>query len=503
MSDVRYLARNGPNPGPSVARIDALDIFIQMEHVKLLGGGLSLKRTAIWVVHGMGRQRPFETLGVFSKGLGAALESAPPTPQFIDQHGWHQSAVRLTKQGTDHLIDVYEYYWAPQTEGKITLRAVYWWLIRSALVPYLYITENLRLRADERRHQKRLRSELLRLAFFFFTLVALIAVGVAYLWAGRWMALRGSEFLQDLDRSGVTTSVALMVKAGLGFIHVLALAIWTWLLAVSFGSSQKHKIRALSPLTRWKWRLFLNATFLFLALSFDLLVPFYGPTFLNLLVPATVIAVAFALYRWIRSIMVEYVGDVAIYVSSNAFSAYYDVRKKILDGAVDMLTSILRDDEPQDASRTSSAHRYDEVVVVAHSLGSVIAYDALNRILVQNQVVRADGTVRAVPIQKVRLFVTCGSPLEKIYYFFRERIPEKETIRKAITDLLYPLIKGHTHELDTMQWLNFWTPRDPVSGYLYHYPVTRNIECDDGVPLFAHTRYWEDGAVYTTIADAI
>jgi hypothetical protein len=49
--------------------------------------------------------------------------------------------------------------------------------------------------------------------------------------------------------------------------------------------------------------------------------------------------------RSVRQIMVEYVGDVAIYTSSNALSAYYEVRKAILDGAENMLTSILKHGE--------------------------------------------------------------------------------------------------------------------------------------------------------------
>lgn len=461
-----------------------------------------MRRTAVWVVHGMGRQQPFETLGIFSQRLAEALASARPTPRFVDQQGWHQSAVRLTK-GDDAVVDVYEYYWAPHTEGNITLRAVYWWLIRSALVPYLYVTENLRLAAAARREQKRLRSESVRLVFFFVTLVALVAVGAAYLWAGHWVAERAADVVQDLNRVGTTASVVAMIQIGLGFVHVLALAIWTWMLLVSFVSTQKQKIRTLPPLTRWRWRAFLIASFLFLALSFRELSSWYGETFWDLLVPATVIAVAFAVYRWVRWVMVEYVGDVAMYVSSNALSSYYEVRKKILDGAVDMLTSILQHGEPGSATPAPLIEPYDRVVVAAHSLGSVIAYDALNRILVQNQVMRADGTTRKVPIQKVQLFVTCGSPLEKIYYFFRERIPEDQPVRKQITDSLYPLINGPTPELAAMRWLNFWTPRDPVSGFLYHYPVTQNIERDYRVPVIAHTKYWKDRGLYTAIAEAI
>src|ERR1700730_328028 len=89
------------------------------------------KRIAIFVTHGMGQQIPFETLDAIAESLRAYDESLTgrrekPTSKSVragDQ--WLQRVELNLKSGAEQIeAHVYEGYWAPLTEGKITLRQV-------------------------------------------------------------------------------------------------------------------------------------------------------------------------------------------------------------------------------------------------------------------------------------------------------------------------------------------------------------------------------------------
>ena len=61
-------------------------------------------------------------------------------------------------------------------------------------------------------------------------------------------------------------------------------------------------------------------------------------------------------------------GDVAIYATTDVKSKHFNIRKSILDESVKEVKSLI--DDP----------RYEKIIIVGHSLGSVIAFDTLNRI---------------------------------------------------------------------------------------------------------------------------
>ncbi len=61
---------------------------------------------------------------------------------------------------------------------------------------------------------------------------------------------------------------------------------------------------------------------------------------------------------------------------------------------------------------------YHHVVVVGHSLGSVVAYDLLNRLILDDNIVAyaGVGTSRAAA-HRTPLLLTYGSPLQKLAFF--------------------------------------------------------------------------------------
>src|SRR5213080_2751829 len=58
---------------------------------------------------------------------------------------------------------------------------------------------------------------------------------------------------------------------------------------------------------------------------------------------------------------------------------------------------------------------YSRVVVVGHSLGSVLAYDTLNALINEDQVCAKQRGV----VSKTRALITFGSPLDKTAFMFR------------------------------------------------------------------------------------
>jgi pimeloyl-ACP methyl ester carboxylesterase len=196
------------------------------------------------------------------------------------------------------------------------------------------------------------------------------------------------------------------------------------------------------------------------------------------------------LFKWIETVLVNFIGDIVIYTASDARSRFYDARLRILDGAVEALRGLLEEG------------RYGRVIVAGHSLGSVIAFDALNRL---NQMMNL-GVVDARLAKKIQDFVTFGSPLDKIAFFFRERTRDDEYIRRQILQHFHsfkarPLSEQPNPKeisdpfralLEHVRWINFWDPADPISGCLDFYRVDQNVMFSMGKSSFAaHSAYWE------------
>ena len=119
---------------------------------------------------------------------------------------------------------------------------------------------------------------------------------------------------------------------------------------------------------------------------------------------------------------------------------------------------------------------------------------------------------------KITGFVTFGSPLDKIAFFLRRRGEKDQEILRQIvgqnvnfkSKSLYPdwepSIKINSKiepYLDgTVTWLNFWDPKDPISGPLDFYRVEDrdNRKLDLGAKWgVAHTSYWNHQKMYQDI----
>ncbi|MEW6088120.1 MAG: hypothetical protein AB1498_07425 [bacterium] len=201
-----------------------------------------------------------------------------------------------------------------------------------------------------------------------------------------------------------------------------------------------------------------------------------------------------------KQVLISYLGDVVAYTSTDIKSKTFEIRKQILDGAVEHLKLLLKDE------------RYGQIIVAGHSLGSVIGYDCLNRINLQMNV---DPGMKA-NAGKIKGFVTFGSPLDKIAFFFREHTKPEEFIRRQILSHFHSFkslnlnLKKDETEIENpyqsildkkVYWMNFWNPKDPISGHLDFYDVDENIKLDLRSAFgLAHTKYWGFSEMYKNIS---
>lgn len=207
----------------------------------------------------------------------------------------------------------------------------------------------------------------------------------------------------------------------------------------------------------------------------------------------------------LKTTVIDYVGDIAVYTQTDRKAKHFVVRQKMLLEARMAVEALLADP------------RYDSVIVAGHSLGSVVAYDTLNR-LHKAPPLTGEDNANAVEYGRLTGLVTFGSPLDKTYFFFRETVTEEEWVRGQFLDDLHSFMrrpsppgqdKGRAIEDETaanlhgVTWLNFYDRLDPVSGHLDVYDAD-NIEVKTGAAFgVAHTAYWQHEPMYEAILDKL
>jgi hypothetical protein len=252
---------------------------------------------------------------------------------------------------------------------------------------------------------------------------------------------------------------------------------------------------------------------------------------------------------FLKRVFVDYLADVALYTTADENTGFFKTRSAILDEATKKLRVLLQD------------RSYARVAVAGHSLGSVIGYDTINRLRVEAEVSggarvvaselptwlgkglrdvppvpgspvagRVEPQVQAIahgtqpsaaPItpdefSKLRTFITFGSPLNKVLYFFRSKLKPYETVRAHILNELHgfrrlealltsdPDIRDLTERPpDQLYWLNVYSPMDPVSARLVYYRGVHENRRWFPIPGKCHVDYWHDGKFYREVLKAL
>jgi hypothetical protein len=302
-------------------------------------------------------------------------------------------------------------------------------------------------------------------------------------------------------------------------VAALVLARWTWRILKGLRRDlEEKKTRLLTAVVL--------LTFLALVAALVVLIVFFLRTFSanasgaaglaqNVAWPLLVLASVF-----IRQVLVQFVGDVAIYVMPYKLDAFNDLRREIKLKVYNAAKAVY------------SQRDYERVIVVGHSLGSVIAYDALNMLILEDESIRQStptteaglrrtGTLETNSkewldvVKRTPLFLTFGSPLDKTAFVFAVQGRGTSEAREALAGSVQPLIQDYT--LRPRRWINVWSPWDIISGPLDLYDPPRELhdfpeetlaqrvhnimDREATTLLVAHTEYWKNPLVVGTIYD--
>ncbi|OLB53988.1 MAG: hypothetical protein AUH99_00700 [Candidatus Rokubacteria bacterium 13_2_20CM_2_70_11] len=217
------------------------------------------------------------------------------------------------------------------------------------------------------------------------------------------------------------------------------------------------------------------------------------------------LVIASLVARWV---IVQYVGDVVAYVQPHVLDRFDTLRERIKEEVYAKARAIYG------AAGKNGGLEYEGVAIVGHSLGSVIAYDALNRLINDDEVARSAGTwplLRVVP--RTFLFLTIASPLDKTAFVFGSQRRQSQT-RHALAATAQPLIQRL--EFRPAKWVNIYSPWDPISAPLKYYDpplqpgrlpdarAVQNQKEPEATTLFlAHIEYWEGALIFETLLEEL
>lgn len=618
-------------------------------------------KRAVLVIHGIGRQQPFQALDSFVNGLRNIGENVEVSHTLMGHENAFDHFITLKNlPGLKGSLDIYEYYWAPLTTKSASFLEVVIWLAKTGFTPVSRLSFNLPLilhRAHEKAKENtpprtvsqclsdmtkgRLLSKPERfLAWYFLkeigqvVFVLLACIFLAGLAAG--ILVKSSDLVKEIltrpnisiaNVDGSQLASAFLFIGLLGAILTLSIGVFQQARdLIRLFTSTHHRWNARKEIQ--KWNLEIRGRSLFLKLSLPILSILIAliVSWVLLEDPSTTLCVfdqclqpvyqqAYSALEevgreslawtvgllfiafWIKRILVDYLADIAVYTTTDERSPFYKIRKTILHEASRKLRWLLR--------------HYPSVTVAGHSLGSVIGYDAINKLHVEAQVSEnliedslnnvasfmnkdledndkeqvqrligqlakinsADlpfdndhslreplaqlmelihkfpptSAARAVEFlnqleqnlgkrnspetpaltlqeyRRLQTFISFGSPLNKVLYFFRRKLAINETVRAHIVNELYGFrrlkskvenseISEHGrldifcrngNSIDELFWLNVYSPFDPISAELVFFENTYEYRRWYLTPGYCHLRYWYDSEFYEEVLAAI
>ncbi len=466
---------------------------------------ISLRRVALVVVHGMGQQDRYSQLDALTRGIvSAAGDNLRRKPRHVLVHLGADvvSAVRLTFRtplawSGAKTLDLYEIYWAPLSQRRLKLPRVLWWLVRTSLTPLRsWGTDPSLLHGSRGRQALIMGRELVRALVLPAAVLVLVAPFVLVATYRDSLETLGRTLEREVP-SGVLAHVDLIVTGALMVLTIVLLVVAArtfsrllrgdveahatarWSLAALGAAAATFGLGVIVEVVCGKTRLT------------DYLSAICGGVFTWELA-GIVVSVVVAL--WLRGFLVHSLGDVTLYTTADEKSDLHEAREQILASSTATVTALL--DE------------YQGVYLAGHSLGSVVAYDTINRL----QRERRAGTIAEKQFRRLRGLVTFGSPLDKVDYFFRTRVGPGEAIRAQIlasshgfrrraTGREYGAARLARYEIGEppgFWWVNFHARLDFVGGHLDRYVVDAQRRMPY-LTLRAHSRYLHDRRFLTAV----
>ena len=517
--------------------------------------------TAVIYFHGMGSQRRLEEtsriidsldnhghnkkLNLFDVTCHIEPSRVAPgeTVQFIRTALIEKPGVRGAKSSnprTPAQVHFYEGYWAPITATGVKPWTVFWWLLKQAFRPFVM------LNSDWRRHARLRRSALRELHQVHRNLGKVLSFSerVRRIFWGRKMcrkprirlkpsevrillkeykSFEGLQSRRDFPNGAYTDfrkylgerlarkqpskpsfCCRLQRAADAWKDHAFdtelrnLLVLWTMMLFILVASltgitlvswflsgvTNSPIAQAIADLTAGKVSLQSNTFHISALTGLGFVVTLLGlPMFLR-----------------------RFLGDVVFWCTYEETDVRFKKRREILDFGVKVVKHVLRDPQCK------------RVVVLAHSLGTAIAHDVLLE-LGKDDWARTHNRpgfdlVSTDELNKIEHFVTAGSPIDKVHYFF-ESDPGPSHRYTRVSDT----IRGDmgrkpfsNNDRPFLHWINFWDKADIISGSLESPPnatdinvLVDNFEVSNGtiLPGSAHTTYFENDEILDKLSAII
>jgi hypothetical protein len=496
------------------------------------------RKVAILITHGMGQQVRFETLDMLARlVVNAAVDPSDNASRRVVTRlvtlpgGKILGRAEFTLERSDKVrfsVHVYEAYWAPLTEGLVHLRDVATFLARAGVAGAMG-SRHLRfyrfvLNAWRRYPIPAKAKRIFTLGLLAFGALAVLNAAVV---AGASATLFGQGMWppRDLLHAWTIDFLIFVIPAG-----VTGFFLW-WMSVV-----ERQQRRAMAPTSRLRrGRLTTPVTVLLLVTIVALIVagglaglhlvgvlraPFAAlGDRLGRYVVVAIWALVLLISAVIRWYLVEYVGDVAAYLSAPGLDRFYRLRKDIQTTVGEVGRAVF-------GNRT-----YEQVIVVGHSLGAVVNYDMLNALINEDLIAsssQAGSKASRDVVERTRAFITFGSPLDKTAFVFRTLGGTSHTIREALAAAVQPLIVSEAWR--PRRWVNIWSHLDYISSPLDYYdlpgastsipekplgqllreiagaPAYRVCNAEDpdaGIPVLAHVQYWTNPLLANCIVWAI
>ena len=508
-------------------------------------------RAAVLVVHGIGDQSPYSTLDRVVRGLRTVLGSrvAHLGHTSAAANGRVASGVRFSlntplPRSQARELDVFEGYWAPMSMRFTTTRGLLAWVKHMLLAPFRQWSQ---VRLDHVSLGRRLELVTGEVLVALFTIAVLVVGGAV-------LAQYGEELFQNpLDDYDPALSVAVELAAAIAAMAFLARAFGgtlgaqfrglrrrghVWYVTRVLGEKVTHEDdglqdRAAGELSRRIWG---RAAWVGLAVAAAVVVlvelladPVERPDSgasdesegkalpVNAIsdfdksfwIALLIFGIAFAGYRVLSAVA----GDIAVYVADDDATATGRLRNHILTSIENQLRGLLEDPT------------YDRVHVIAHSLGTVVTYDAINRLRqeIEHQATHDGGAdddlLDPAAYDRFGSYLTVACPLDLIAYGFRSDGDETNPIQRQLIErrralrTRNPLFDAGRFSLDEdfqtasrtgyypiepadFAWLNIRAWPDPVSRPLLNFRPDEQTTVRFSPVTFAHTKVLDDRRTY-------
>lgn len=489
---------------------------------------LSSEHVAVLVCHGMGQQVRFDTLDALAREVfaaavrcGSTVDGDMTVSLQPDEGTFYARAELSLKKadGTRTSAHFYEAYWAPLTEGRVSLREALAFFVDAGRSGLRFawrdgVFNRWMFGGRQEFEIPARRIWQLGLALWILLLVATAFTAVSL--------LPVIKITDGLRAGGADREVAFIaaVAFSIGVIIAISGAFAVFIARLSgigADTSRPKSVIDAQPgiMASRKWRRWVTASIVTMVVAVSLwatiyvgkvmyqrwLLPAATDPFQHLLGAALALALlaieAFVFLKLIRGFLIEFGGDVAAYVAPFKVSKFDEIRHGIQERGRTAARFIY-------AARAAGTDRplYDRVIVVGHSLGSVLAYDTLNEAI--NRDASAGGWAAGSAacqydvVNRTSLLLTFGSPLDKTAFIFRTQKSALEvSAREKLASAVQPLIQSYGNR--RCRWINIWSRSDWISGPLGYYDQPQpppnqgvcNIENNGSRnPGTAHTEYW-------------